>query len=75
MGDLNYRIDASYDSVRALIAQQNYAHLFIMDQLRAQRTSELSFVDFHEGVIRFAPTFKVIKGTVDYDVEGLRVPS
>ncbi|EDQ92426.1 uncharacterized protein MONBRDRAFT_22078 [Monosiga brevicollis MX1] len=76
LGDLNYRIDAPYASVRQWVEQQNMEELIKNDQLKAQQTAGLAFVRFKEPPIEFMPTYKFDPGTDTWDTsEKQRTPS
>eukprot|EP01134_Creolimax_fragrantissima_P002331 CFRG2331T1 len=78
-GDLNYRLETSYENVKLLltntnIGQQNAINrLLSTDQLNHQRSRKLAFQNYAEGRITFVPTYKYVVGTDMYTAE--RVPS
>lgn len=62
-GDLNYRIDVSYDEAMDLIRQKRYDLLLLKDQLRNEMKSGRTFQGMREGFIKFAPTYKFDRGS------------
>jgi hypothetical protein len=75
-GDLNYRIDVSYDEAMDLIRQKRYDLLLLKDQLRNEMKSGRTFQGMREGFIKFAPTYKFDRGSQVYDTsEKRRVPA
>ena len=84
MGDLNYRISQSNESVRLAIKQGDLKFLLDNDELlQAFRMYKdfkdpqyQFFRDFEEGQITFMPTYKFDKGTSAYDTsKKQRVPA
>ncbi|QPG75474.1 hypothetical protein FOA43_002829 [Brettanomyces nanus] len=88
MGDFNFRIDASNDSVRKALKdasmlsaesadkQKIFNMLFEHDQLNNQMATGQSFPFFDEKEISFMPTYKYDKDTSVYDSsEKQRVPA
>ncbi|CAD5113380.1 DgyrCDS2553 [Dimorphilus gyrociliatus] len=70
LGDLNYRINESYEYVVELVdidAENVYDTLRKSDQLYIQRKARNAFADFHEAEICFAPTYKYDPGTDRFD--------
>lgn len=67
LGDLNYRIDLSDNEVRAKIAEKDWNALLAADQLVNQMKAKNVFPGWQEGVIDFAPTYKYVIGTNEYD--------
>eukprot|EP01102_Stenamoeba_stenopodia_P013446 TRINITY_DN4365_c0_g1_i4.p1 TRINITY_DN4365_c0_g1~~TRINITY_DN4365_c0_g1_i4.p1 ORF type:complete len:443 (-),score=64.72 TRINITY_DN4365_c0_g1_i4:27-1355(-) len=74
-GDLNYRIDMDRDEVVNLISQQQWDELLEHDQLLNEQRKEKVFYGFHEGPISFAPTYRFIVGTTEYNPKKGRIPS
>lgn len=75
-GDLNYRIEAPNDAVRAAVAAGRWAQLLTADQLSLQQRAGGAFVGFSEAHISFPPTYKYDAGTSNFDSsEKQRVPS
>lgn len=76
VGDLNYRIDLSYDQVCDLIMSKRTEQILEFDQLkRTMRTNE-EIGKLIEAPIQFDPTYKFDTGSDDYDTSAKRrVPS
>ncbi|KAM9233292.1 synaptojanin-2 isoform 1-T1 [Dugong dugon] len=66
-GDLNYRIDLTYEEVFYFVKRQDWKKLLEFDQLQLQKSSGKIFKDFHEGAINFGPTYKYDVGSAAYD--------
>lgn len=75
MGDLNYRIDLPDETVREKIKAAQWEYLFQADQLNIHMKRGNVFTGFSEAPITFAPTYKYVVGTHDYDIEKARIPS
>ncbi|KAL6627305.1 hypothetical protein ACP70R_031031 [Stipagrostis hirtigluma subsp. patula] len=58
LGDLNYRIDASYERAHELISTNDWAQLAEMDQLKRELKKGRAFDGWTEGILEFAPTYK-----------------
>lgn len=58
LGDLNYRINLSYEKTHEFISNHDWNRLFEKDQLRAELRKGRAFDGWTEGVISFAPTYK-----------------
>lgn len=69
MGDLNYRINETIENIKGLCAKQEYSTLWEHDQLLQGQKQGKCFVNFHEGELKFPPTYKYKPGTNDYDTE------
>jgi len=75
-GDLNYRIDMEYGEIRRNINGKNWDALQQYDQLFKSMNSGLSFKNFREGPLNFAPTYRYDVGTDVYDTsEKRRAPA
>jgi Endonuclease/Exonuclease/phosphatase family 2/C2 domain/CAP-Gly domain len=73
LGDLNYRLDygqqnnahtpssVQFAEMKSLIERKQLDGLLACDQLAAQMQARNVFLDFVEGPITFAPTFKVVR--------------
>uniref|UniRef100_A0A452ZNW0 Inositol polyphosphate-related phosphatase domain-containing protein n=4 Tax=Aegilops tauschii subsp. strangulata TaxID=200361 RepID=A0A452ZNW0_AEGTS len=57
-GDLNYRINLSYERTHELISRQEWDLLFDNDQLKWELMKGRTFDGWIEGVISFPPTYK-----------------
>lgn len=62
-GDLNYRIDLSYDDVINHIKKAQWDALLSRDQLRFEMANGRTFQGLREAAIRFSPTYKFDKWT------------
>lgn len=59
IGDFNYRINATNSSiVRMLIENNEWNILEAIDQLTIEKKIKRVAINFNEGKINFAPTFK-----------------
>ena len=76
-GDLNFRVDASYEEVEREIKCCNYGKIKEKDQFLSKRKVYPRFHIINEHEIDFPPTYKFEKGGDNYDNEGknLRIPS
>ncbi|XP_067931097.1 phosphatidylinositol polyphosphate 5-phosphatase type IV-like [Watersipora subatra] len=78
-GDLNFRITKEKDQVLEMVKLErkaenpNYGQLLESDELTQAMLSQEVFKEFHEGDIRFPPTYKFDIDTDNYDE--LRTPS
>ena len=79
VGDLNYHIDQemSIEEVFRLVENRDWATLRLKDQLISQRESRQAFAGFREAELNFAPTYKYLPGSNDYDrrEDKLRAPA
>uniref|UniRef100_A0A0E0HHB3 Inositol polyphosphate-related phosphatase domain-containing protein n=1 Tax=Oryza nivara TaxID=4536 RepID=A0A0E0HHB3_ORYNI len=57
-GDLNYRINLSYERAHELISKQDWDGLFENDQLKRELSKGHTFDGWIEGDISFPPTYK-----------------
>lgn len=58
LGDLNYRLNLSYETTHELISKQDWDGLFKMDQLKKELGKGCTFDGWVEGPITFPPTYK-----------------
>ncbi|CAD6233085.1 unnamed protein product [Miscanthus lutarioriparius] len=58
LGDLNYRLDASYERAHELISAGRWRELAETDQLKRELRKGRAFDGWTEGVLEFAPTYK-----------------
>ncbi|CAI9787087.1 unnamed protein product [Fraxinus pennsylvanica] len=58
LGDLNYRINLSYEKARELILKEDWAKLMEHDQLVRELRKGRAFDGWSEGTLNFAPTYK-----------------
>ena len=79
VGDLNYHIDPelSIEEVFRLVENSDWRSLLRRDQLVMQRETGQAFSGFREAELSFAPTYKYMPGSDDYDrrEEKLRAPA
>lgn len=66
-GDFNYRIDMQSSTTRDLARSGDYRDLLRHDQLRCEMECRRVFVDYREGEITFAPTYKYDLNRTSYD--------
>lgn len=70
-GDLNFRIeDLDMQVVKAAIDSNKLSTLWEKDQLNIAKDSETVLEGFHEGPLKFPPTYKFDVGTDTYDTSG-----
>ncbi|CAH2035262.1 unnamed protein product [Thlaspi arvense] len=58
LGDLNYRINLSYEKTHELIARKEWQKLLESDQLSREMTKGNVFEGWSEGTLDFPPTYK-----------------
>ncbi|XP_024163136.1 type IV inositol polyphosphate 5-phosphatase 3 isoform X1 [Rosa chinensis] len=58
LGDLNYRINLSYEKTQDLISKKEWSQLAEKDQLARQLKKGRAFDGWSEGVLNFPPTYK-----------------
>ncbi|KAL5763000.1 hypothetical protein ACOSP7_019264 [Xanthoceras sorbifolium] len=58
LGDLNYRISLPEATTRLLVDRREWNTLLENDQLRMELMNGQAFQGWHEGTIKFAPTYK-----------------
>ncbi|CAG5923352.1 unnamed protein product [Menidia menidia] len=70
-GDLNFRInDLDMQVVKSAIDNNKFSVLWEKDQLNMAKDSETVLEGFHEGPLKFSPTYKFDVGTNTYDTSG-----
>ncbi|KNE62423.1 hypothetical protein AMAG_07643 [Allomyces macrogynus ATCC 38327] len=75
-GDLNYRLESTYNDVLANIKASRVPHLLQRDQLGHSIRTGRAFAGFQEAPITFHPTYKFDPGTNRYDTsEKQRTPA
>ncbi|KAF3445466.1 hypothetical protein FNV43_RR10642 [Rhamnella rubrinervis] len=57
-GDLNYRINLSYEKTRELVSKKDWSKLVESDQLVREFKKGRAFDGWSEGTLNFAPTYK-----------------
>ncbi|CAA0841998.1 DNAse I-like superfamily protein [Striga hermonthica] len=79
LGDLNYRINLSYDQTRNLISRKDWSKLLEADQLGKEFKKGRAFDGWSEGTLNFAPTYKYELNSESYIGEdpraGRRTPA
>jgi hypothetical protein len=67
-GDLNYRINEEMRKADALqlLAEKDWSSLFQNDQLKRFKEERVILYGFKEATPLFAPSYKLVKGTLDY---------
>ncbi|CAH2066793.1 unnamed protein product [Thlaspi arvense] len=58
LGDLNYRLNLSYEKTRDLISKKEWSHLLEYDQLVKEYKKGRAFDGWSEGTLQFPPTYK-----------------
>uniref|UniRef100_A0A3Q2DIS4 Phosphatidylinositol 4,5-bisphosphate 5-phosphatase A n=1 Tax=Cyprinodon variegatus TaxID=28743 RepID=A0A3Q2DIS4_CYPVA len=75
-GDLNFRIeDLEIQAVKSAIDNNKFPMLWEKDQLNMAKDSETVLEGFHEGPLKFPPTYKFDVGTNTYDTGKKRKPA
>ncbi|XP_048226836.1 type IV inositol polyphosphate 5-phosphatase 3 isoform X2 [Ricinus communis] len=79
LGDLNYRINLSYEKTRELISQKQWSELVEKDQLVRELRKGRAFDGWTEGALKFPPTYKYEMNSDKYygadPKAGRRVPA
>jgi hypothetical protein len=78
LGDLNFRIDLSYEDALSLIQEKKYDVLYGVDQFNSVKENDLFLRDYiNEKEINFEPTYKYVKCSNEYayDEDKIRVPA
>ena len=78
LGDLNFRIDLTYEDAITLIKQKKYDILYSLDQFNTSKESNEFLKSYiKEKEINFEPTYKYVKGLNEYayDEDKIRVPA
>ncbi|KAL2455975.1 DNAse I-like superfamily protein [Forsythia ovata] len=73
LGDLNYRIDLSYEQTKELISKKDWSNLIKYDQLISEFRKGRAFDGWSEGTLNFAPTYKYETNSESYYGENPRV--
>ncbi|KAK3019633.1 hypothetical protein RJ639_004995, partial [Escallonia herrerae] len=66
LGDLNYRISLPESATRLLVDKGDWNVLLQNDQLRKELMDGQAFEGWHEGTIKFAPTYKFYPNSDEY---------
>lgn len=78
LGDLNYRLNLSYEKTRQLISKKDWSTLRESDQLIKELRKGRAFDGWSEGILTFAPTYKYEINSEKYvgdDPKGRRTPA
>ena len=78
LGDLNFRIDLTFEDAIELIRQKKYDILYSLDQFcSSKENNEFLKAYIKEKEINFEPTYKYVKGSNEYayDEDKIRVPA
>ncbi|KAF5183511.1 Type i inositol polyphosphate 5-phosphatase protein [Thalictrum thalictroides] len=79
LGDLNYRINLSYEKTRELISKKEWSKLSDKDQLVRELKKGRAFDGWTEGTLNFPPTYKYENHSQKYVGEdpkvGRRIPA
>jgi len=78
LGDLNFRIDLSYEDAISLIKDKKYDVLYGLDQFNTSKENYPFLKEYiKEREINFEPTYKYVKGSNEYayDEDKIRVPA
>jgi inositol-1,4,5-trisphosphate 5-phosphatase len=78
LGDLNFRIDLSYEDAISLIKDKKYDVLYNLDKFNTSRENYPFLKEYiKEREINFEPTYKYVKGSNEYayDEDKVRVPA
>ncbi|KGN46110.1 type IV inositol polyphosphate 5-phosphatase 3 isoform X2 [Cucumis sativus] len=73
LGDLNYRINLSYEKTRELISRKEWSKLAESDQLLRELRKGRAFDGWTEGNLSFAPTYKYENNSDKYYGEDPKV--
>ncbi|CAA7052354.1 unnamed protein product [Microthlaspi erraticum] len=78
LGDLNYRLNLSYEKARDLISKKEWDHLLEYDQLVKEYKKGRAFDGWSEGTLQFPPTYKYQANSDEYtggDGKAIRTPA
>ena len=77
LGDMNFRIETSFEKSFEMIQRREFEKLYQYDQLYLCRLNDGGLIEVNEAKINFTPTYKYISGSNNYlnDIENLRTPS
>ena len=77
LGDLNFRIETSFDSSFRMIQNKEYRDLIRYDQFYVYCKREKDLALAKEGEINFSPTYKYVPGSNNYinDSDNIRISS
>ncbi|XP_010415876.1 PREDICTED: type IV inositol polyphosphate 5-phosphatase 3-like isoform X3 [Camelina sativa] len=66
LGDLNYRLNLSYEKTRDLISKREWSQLLEYDQLVKEYRKGRAFDGWSEGTLHFPPTYKYQANSDEY---------
>ncbi|CAH8337430.1 unnamed protein product [Eruca vesicaria subsp. sativa] len=66
LGDLNYRLNLSYEETTDLISKKDWSKLLEYDQLVKEYKKARAFDGWSEGTLQFAPTYKYQAHSEEY---------
>ncbi|KAF2531568.1 hypothetical protein F2Q70_00031733 [Brassica cretica] len=66
LGDLNYRLNLSYEKTRDLISKKDWSKILEYDQLVNEYKKGRAFDGWSEGTLQFAPTYKYQANSEEY---------
>ncbi|CAL9763216.1 unnamed protein product [Musa acuminata subsp. burmannicoides] len=69
LGDLNYRLAATFGDTHELLQKKDWQSLLGKDQLRIEQRAGRAFAGWEEGQIRFPPTYKYLANSDVYAVK------
>ena len=72
LGDLNFRLtdpSLSAEAIRSKVARNETRELFFRDELTLAKSTRVAFEGFQEMDVGFAPTFKFVPGTHEYNTK------
>jgi hypothetical protein len=75
MGDLNYRIELSWDETLRLVEEENWAALLQADQLSNEKSRRRVFLNFEEGPIDFRPSYRLLRDREGWSDKRKQPPS
>ena len=78
LGDLNFRLDLTYEDAITLIKEKKYDILYSLDQFNTSKQNYPIIKEYiKEKEINFEPTYKYVKGSNEYayDEDKIRVPA
>jgi hypothetical protein len=67
MGDLNYRLDLSFENALSLIRSRDWTSMLCFDQLTQSKADDPELAKLEEATIQFLPTYKFDVGSDTYD--------
>ncbi|CAL9240321.1 unnamed protein product [Arabidopsis halleri] len=74
LGDLNYRLNSSYEKTRDLISKREWSKLLEYDQLVKEYRKGRAFDGWSEGTLHFPPTYKYQANSDEYTANDGKAP-